>query len=229
MDTQEFKSSFERAMAEKNFVGAYLMLRESPIEKALRYEYTGRIAATLVDELSRTRRDDRERIFYLRSILAWIFRDVPGLAALYREQVGVTRARGDLLGGFARGFANVSDVATGRKRMEDGFQDAAEDVRRSAERAADSFASSDAGGQVNEFLTAAERGIREGLGQLGNFFRAMNEPERFSPDPSARSDEEDDEDATARAVHSSRGEDVEDVEFEQSADEESAGETKEPE
>lgn len=174
MTHQEIVASITRALDDKNFMGAYLLLRESSIDRAARYEYTGRIAATLVDELSRTRRDDRERIYYLRSLLAWIFRDVPGLAPLYREQLRAAAGGVDMLGGLARGVSNISDVAGGRKSVRDGIQDAADDAYRSAEYAADEFSSSETGEQVNHFLSAAEQGIRDGLTQLGHFFHAMN-------------------------------------------------------
>lgn len=212
MNQQELLASVTRALTEKNYVGAYLLLRESQLDRAVRYEYTGRIAATVVDELSRTRRDDRERIYYLRSLLAWIFKDVPGLAALYREQLRGTTGGNDWLGGFARGVNNIGDVASGRKTVGNGLQDAADDAYRQAERAAEQFAGTETGAQVNEFLSAAERGIRDGIGQLGNFFRALNnvdepseeeEPWRTDPD---------------RAAESARGDDVEDVSYEEASE-----------
>lgn len=217
MTHQETTASVTRALDEKNFMGAYLLLRESNLEKAVRYEYTGRIAATIVDELSRTRRDDRERIYYLRSLLAWIFRDVPGLASMYREQLRVTAGGVDLLGGFARGVSNIGDVAGGRKSVRDGIQDAADDAYRSAEQAAEEFTSGETGEQVSRFLSAAEQGIRDGLTQLGNFFRAMDSAGAQSHDDGTESDES----AAARrrsdsdrAAESERGADVEDVPYE---------------
>jgi hypothetical protein len=200
-----------RLISERNYVGAYLYLKEAELERAEYLELVGSLTAAIIDELSKTRRDDRERIYYLRSVLAWIFRDVPGLSSLYREQIRSAKGGSDLLEGLFRGVKNVGDVASGRKTMSDGIQDAAEDARRNVEDAADAVRGSDAGARIGEFLSSAERGIKTGIEQLGAFFRDLNtsgsdgEPESDVDQPSD----------TEQAARADADRDVEDAEYEE--------------
>ncbi|MFW5685187.1 MAG: hypothetical protein ACOC0O_00895 [Spirochaetota bacterium] len=207
-----------RLITDRNYLGAQLFLKEADLETDERNELLGMLATAVVDELSRTRRDDRERLVYLRSVLAWILREVPGLGSLYREQLRTATGSPDVLSEFARGVRSFGDVASGRKSMSEGVSEAAEDARRNFEDAADRFRSGQTGEGVNEFLGAAEKGIRQGLDQLGAFFRAMNEEASVRPDgspgPAPGGGEagptREDEHAAARA---SSGDDVEDAEF----------------
>ena len=214
-----------RLIGERNHVGAYLSLKEAELERAEHVELVGAIATAIVEELSKTRRDDRERVYYLRSLLAWLFRDVPGLSSLYREQVREAKGGQDLLGDLFRGVRNVGDVASGRKSVSDGFQDAAEDAKRNVEDAADAVRGSDTGARIGEFLNSAEKGIKDGLDQLGSFFRSMNEgPSGEGEDPE-RSQETDAE----RAARADAERDVEDADYEEMPHSEAAdAETGEP-
>jgi hypothetical protein len=166
-----------RLIENSNHLGAYLYLKDAGLEHEEYVELVGELAGAVVNELSGTRREDKERIYFLRSILAWILRDVPGLGSLYREQLRESRsgAGAGLLGSVARGVRNAGDVATGKKSVSEGLQDAAEDVRQNMEDAADSVKSGEAGAKLNEFLNSAETGVRQGLDQLGDFFRTLNE------------------------------------------------------
>ena len=212
------KAHVTRLIGERNYVGAHLYLKEAELERAEYLELVGSVAGAIIDELSMTRRDDRERVYYLRSLLAWIFRDVPGLSALYREQVRESKGGTDVLGGLFRGVRNIGDVASGRKSVSEGIQDAAEDARRNVEDATEAARESDAGARIGEFLSFAEKGIRDGLDQLGSFFRSLNET-----DDSAPADEPEQSDAE-RAARADADRDVEDAEYEELSREEDAQE-----
>ncbi len=198
------RAHLTRLITDKNYLGAQLYLKQAELETEERNELLGMLATSVVDELSRTRRDDRERIVYLRSVLAWILREVPGLGSLYREQLRGAVGGPDLLSEMARGLRNFGDVASGRKSVGDGLNEAADDARRNFEDTAERFRSGESGDQVNEFIAGAEKGIRQGLDQLGEFFRAMNE-ERAGSDHTA-------EDGRAAARADSEH-DVEDAEI----------------
>jgi len=193
------RAHLDRLIADRNYLGAQLFLKETELEVEERNELLGVLATAVVEELSRTRRDDRERLVYLRSLLAWILREVPGLGSLYREQLRQSAGRGDLISEFSRGLRNLSDVASGRKDVDEGVSEAAEDARRGFEDAAERFRAGESAEGVDEFMSAAEKGVRQGMDQLGAFFRALNE--EYAPD--AATGEE-----TQRA-----DEDVEDAEF----------------
>jgi hypothetical protein len=197
-----------RLIGEKNYLGAQLFLKKAEVDEDERSELLGLLAAAVVDELSATRREDRERITYLRSVLSWVLREVPGLGSTYREQLRDREGRQDLLSDLSRGFRNFGDVARGRKSFSEGIEDAADDVRRNLEDAGERVRSGETGERTSEFLANAERGIKEGLDQLGSLFRSMTEQMEGRPEQQPR---ERDRDAAAKAEAER---DVEDAEFE---------------
>ncbi len=203
------RAHLTRLVSDRNYLGAQLYLREADLERDERNELLGMLATAVVDELSRTRRDDRERIVYLRSVLAWILREVPGLGSMYREQLRSSAGGGDVVSQFARGMRTFGDVAAGRTS----FTDAADEARHNFEEATERFRSGESSDQMNDFLSSAEKGIRDGLDQLGAFFQALNEDREPREGPAA--DEEasgPDEEARAAARADSES-DVEDAEF----------------
>lgn len=203
-----------RLVGDRNYLGAQLYLKQAELEPDDRDELMGMLATAVVDELSRTRRDDRERIVFLRSILAWILREVPGLGSFYREQLRSLQGGNGLLPEIGRGFRNFSDVASGRKSVSEGISEAADDARRTFEDAADRMRTEDGNDRVNDFLSSAEQGIRQGLDQLSAFFRTMNA--NGSDRPAGPLDDDGSVDAAARA---DRDQDVEDAEFEEGTQE----------
>ena len=221
------RAHLQRLITDRNYLGAQLFLQKSDVEADERDELMGMLATAVVDELSKTRRDDRERIMFLRSILAWILREIPGLGSLYREQLRATQQTNGLLPEIGRGFRNFTDVATGKKSVSEGITEAADDTRRAFEDATDRMRTEQPRERVNEFLSAAEDGIKSGLDQLGSFFRALNESEGGNGGgPDAQSDTDSSSqgtDSAARAAaKADREDDVEDAEFESSGSDDSA-------
>lgn len=221
------RAHLTRLMSDRNYLGAQLYLKDAELDDDERNELLGMLASGVVDELSRTRRDDRERIVYLRSVLAWILREVPGLGSMYREQLRQVSGSNDLLSQFTRGIRNFGDVAAGRKSVGEGFNEAADDARRNFEDVTDRMRSGESGDQVSEFLSSAERGIRQGLDQLGAFFRAMNEEgppppgEGRTGGSAARPEagEPPDDDGARAAARADSESDVEEAEFSEEPDE----------
>ncbi len=203
-------------MRERNYIAAYQYIRMvRPAEPAYS-EYAGTLVGAVIEELGRiNKREQPDRVIYLRSILAWIFRDIPGLSALYREQLRGTSGGGDPVSEVYRGVRNFNDVASGRKSFSDGFEDAFQQIRDNVERTAEQIRErysefskqsngenrskaegAGSGGRpdvVNDFLRSAEKGITEGLKQVGEFFehaRRSAEKDRQTRDPSSSQDTE---------------------------------------
>lgn len=167
----------ERLLREKNYVGAYLTLREERIDPRGRNEYTGRIVERVMAELS-SGTISPERAKYLHSVAGWIFRDVPGLASLYREQLRSPTTRTNLLGDLVDGVRGVGDVLSGKRSLPDEVdgvvQDAKERIADSVDRAARSAPAKG----VDGFFDAASEGLRGGLERLGEAFDEMNRREQ---------------------------------------------------
>ena len=203
------RAHLNRLIADRNYLGARLFLKDAEVADDERDELMGLLATAVVDELSRTRRDDRERIIYLRSVLAWILREIPGLGSFYREQLRGIAGGNDFFSEVARGVRTFGDVASGRRSVGEGMNDVADDARRSFEDATERIRSGESSEQLGEFFTNAEKGLRQGLDQLGAFFRAMNDA-REASDAEASGYSPEDGRAAARAAGDR---DVEDAEF----------------
>lgn len=231
-------TEFERLLSDRNYIAAYQYLKNARVEEPKYSEFAGRLVNSVMIELSRTnRRDDAERQAFLRSIIAWVLRDIPGLAPLYREQVRLSQGGGDPMSDVYRGIRNLNDVASGRKSISDGIEEAVDQLRGLTGKAAEELreryeelvgrnrgpspsdsehpAEGDESDRVagdrstgdrdvvNNFLESAERGITEGLHQLGNFFeaarrRAEEESEQDSKSDSSRTEDASDSAGTIR-------------------------------
>ncbi len=208
MDTEKSEELFERVermLGEHNYVAAYTVVKKAEIAEDDRTELSGKIVTRLVDELSRcTRKEDRERAVYLRSLLAWIFRDIPGLASMYREQVRIANQRDDLAMDLYRGFKNFNDVASGRKSVSDGVQETMEGFQRNIDEAAERVRSGEADEVVRDFANMAEEGIKQGLSSLGKIFETLNQPRESARGDSRRSERPSSTDESEEDQSSSR-------------------------
>jgi hypothetical protein len=174
---ESFDAKFARLLRDGNFLGAGMMLKNRTMSEEEEAERAGELAGAIVDELSRLdRRQERERILYLRSVLGWLLRDIPGLSSLYREQLQA--AEGGSTGPMAdiyRNFKTFSDVAAGRKKFSEGAEEAAENLRRGFEDAAQTFSGGRGNEGFDQFMKAAEEGFRGGFDQFGELFRRFTE------------------------------------------------------
>lgn len=175
---ETFDERFARMIRDANFLGAGMLLKKRGMSEEEEAERAGELAGAIVDELARLdRRQDRERILYLRSVLAWLFRDIPGLSSLYREQLQA--AEGGNTGPMADIYRNLrtfADVASGRKKFSEGAEETAENLRRNFEDAAESFSSGRANDSFDQFVQTAEEGFKGGFAQFGELLKRFTEP-----------------------------------------------------
>lgn len=168
MNTEQNKF-FIDLIADRNFLGAAQYLKEFSLDGGERSALMAKVIDALVTALDSARsNNDRERAVYLRSLLAWLLRDYPGLAAMYREQVRIATGNDAVLPDLLRGIRNAGDVFTGRKTVQEGVHDASEPLEN-------------LGGQAGELL-------KEGLNQIGEFFAGFSRP-RDKTDESGNGDE----------------------------------------
>ena len=166
MDNQ--RERIESLITSGEYVSAYLLARE---EKELQQLYAGRIINAVIDDLSETGgRNARERKYYLRSVLLWIFRDFPGLAPIYRSQLregSVTENTPDLLK-FLSMFASASTKTVPKTPDE-----AAESVKEAMDGVIDDIKTGRADEKVQDFFEAAGEGLRAGIKGMSDFFDAL--------------------------------------------------------
>jgi hypothetical protein len=171
MNTDD-KAFFEELLAEGNYLGAAEFLKNIDLPRARRAAHTGKIVQAVIRELGSARtRNDRERVVFLRSVLAWLLKEYPGLASLYREQLRLATGGSDVLPELARGVRNVGDVLSGKKSVQEGMEDASEPLESLAD-------------QAGNF-------IRDGLNQMGEFFAGLNRGFDEKPEAGAQASDED--------------------------------------
>ena len=158
---EDTRARVKRLIREQNYVAAQTVANAYP-DPDHRAELAGMVIEAIASELSQNRLP-RERAVYLRSLLVWVFRDFPGLASIYREQVRI--AAGQSTGfDWLEGVRNMSDVASGRKSFEAGVEDTVESVRRNVENA----------DEVRDFFSEAGKNISGALDEFGKVFRSMS-------------------------------------------------------
>lgn len=163
---QEF---FEELLASRNYLGAYHYLKELDSPGPERAAFVGILAQAIADDLASQARTNKEKIVFLRTVLSYVLKDFPGLASLYREQLRMAQGGGDPFAEVLRGVRNLGDVASGRKSLEEGFEDAAEDFKERVEQ--------DLGKSLNTLGKEAQKSIKAGIESIGAFFSTLTSGE----------------------------------------------------
>ncbi|AFG37797.1 hypothetical protein [Spirochaeta africana] len=199
------RKEIEDLLQQGSFLPAILALQEGSLDPAERQMLLGSAADRIVAELDGLKREERERRIYLRSLLQMVFRQVPGLAAVYRDQVRAVHG-GDPVQTLYKNFKTWSDVASGHKSVRDGVDDTAESVRQGFEDAGESMRSGEFSENLKGFFDLAEQGFKAGLKSIddalqgrtpaGGSPRSSQERPPQPEDPAADDDQE-----TVRNVH----------------------------
>ncbi len=158
-----------------NYLGAgrrILNLHEGEPE---RDDLLGEMAMAAVDELNNlSPRSNGEKIYYLRSVLAWIFREVPGLSFLYRDQLKYSNP----------GIESVFDFFKKRTHFPSSPEDAVETVKETVENikqtvddASEKISKEDIRKTTDDILQQAEKGIKDGVNMVSDFLKSMDKKE----------------------------------------------------
>ena len=187
MNSDHVSQLIKDYLSEKNYVAACLSLKNIEIDDMDKYEVTGEVAKCVVADLASEK--NREKVLYLRSVLIWLFKDVPGLASVYREQLRLASNAANPVRDFVRGVQTFSDMATGGKSadIEETVDDIAENLRPEAIQE-----------KVKDFFSQAGVDIDEGIKKATDFFdslsgRPKREEERPTDDADRRPESTDDE------------------------------------
>ena len=153
---------FLTMMQSHNYLGAYEVLKQLDISKAERAAYAGEILQAAIEDLAVSSKQSKEKTIYLRTIITYVSKEFPGLANIYREQLRIATGRDDVFAELFKSAKNVGDVATGKKTLEEGVEQAKEDIQTGFE--------SMFGTSVESITKDAETFLTQGLEQLSSFF-----------------------------------------------------------
>ena len=175
MTDEEVTGRLNELISAKNYIAAYLLLKDTEIAQAAKYDLTGRIVNGIIDDL--TSEKNREKIAYLRSILVWIFRDVPGLSSVYREQLRLSSGGRTPVADFLKGIRSFSDL-----------NDKFDTIKDRVEEAADSPEVGDFQDKLKDFFSQAGVEVEQGLKRATEFFDNLNNTDSTPRDAETEED-----------------------------------------
>jgi hypothetical protein len=189
MTKQEILRKIDDLTMESNYIAAYGYLREYLPEDSVRFEYGGKIAMAIIEEIDHLPpgKEGKQRLLYLRSILMWIFRDIPGLGGLYRDELKNAGERLDPIGDVVKNLQNLSKFISGGNASTEQVKDTFEVLRKNIDKTIEDLGGGDVQDQVKTFFSNVERGLRESVNIAADI---------LSPDPEYKAGEaEPDEEA----------------------------------
>ena len=159
MEKEDIMFKLQGYLEDRNYIAACLYLKKEDIPEDIKYEITGEVASRVVDDLATEK--NREKILYLRSILVWLFKDLPGLASAYREQLRLASGNQRFVNDILRGVRSFADAATGG---------ASETVQEKAEEVADNLNLDEIQEKVKDFFSGAGVNLEDGVKRAQEFF-----------------------------------------------------------
>jgi hypothetical protein len=159
------RDRFESLIKEGNHLGAWSLLKAARLDRTEESILVGLLANSLVASIAASRgQDNREQQAYNRSLLAYILKDWPGLASLYREQTrqSIPTFLPDNIQDLWQEF---SDVLSGRKTLDESFRQRMEEARQ---KAREYGVETD---PLRDFARDAERELRRGAEEMKDFLK----------------------------------------------------------
>jgi hypothetical protein len=170
------QNRFEELLSLGNHLGAWTLVKTAQLNRTEEGIQIGRLANSLVDEIAKARMgDNREKQAFCRSLLAYMLKDWPGLASLYREQI-----RPGIPGFVPENLQDVwqdfSDVLSGRKTIDESLRQRMEEAGQKAREYGVDV------DPLRDFAKDAEKEFRRGAEEVRDFFKGIFNPGPFTKD-----------------------------------------------
>jgi hypothetical protein len=160
-------------IGEKNFLSAYLLIKDAAFPRDMQTEYMGKIVQELLNELGlSTGRRNREKVYFYRSLLIMICEDVPGLARIYKREL---RSAQDTDSPFnlIRQIRNLTNTGD-KSELQESIENTIEDISEKIEDTAENINEGRIDESVNDLFRLAGDGIRQGLESFNNFLKQLS-------------------------------------------------------
>lgn len=173
-----------------NHLAAYQYIKDATIPRELLTEYTGKIVNAIIEELGRGT-GSRDRTLYFRSLLVYIFEDIPGLARIYQRQLRLveeSRNSFDLL----KNIRSLVDASRDKDELKAKLDDVIGGIKEKIDDTTEDIKDGTAQQNIENFFHIAGEGIKEGIRQFSSFVRNISEsgerrddntPEKKEPGP----------------------------------------------
>ena len=181
MEFEDFKEKFIQYLNEENYIAAYSNLRESKYSKMERNELAGILVNDLIKELDAIpTRGKSEKRTMLRSMLLWVFRDYPGLAQLYKNQL---RSNDSDQRNLLTFLSDMRDPDKARERVGEEVDNLFDNVKQNLDDTADDIKTGRAQDKMKDFIDQAEHNIRDGIRNLADIFESVTKNKDDSDKP----------------------------------------------
>ncbi|MBN2737454.1 MAG: hypothetical protein JXR70_10775 [Spirochaetales bacterium] len=201
---EQFSNSLNTMLEEKNFLGAYLLIKAYGGDEILKLEFTGKLVQRVIDELSKAARlRNKETVSYLRSLLLMIFEEVPSLSRIYRQQLRQDNPNPGLLD-FLNPF---KDFPQNQDELNDNIKDTVDGIKKNIEDNTDD--------RVKDFFKQAEKGISDGFNQFSSFINDISKSfEKGMKEGAEDQDSKNTESEKSQKVDINKNDEAEEVEGE---------------
>ncbi|MBN2443322.1 MAG: hypothetical protein JXJ04_18320 [Spirochaetales bacterium] len=176
MTEQESVTLIEKFLEDRNYLSAYLGLKESSLSRERELEFTGKITQHIITELGYSSgRKDKEKVYFYRSLLLMIFQDIPGLARIYKRQLQSSRELDSPMD-FLKHIKNFNNLATDNSDLKETINDTIEDISEKIEDAKDDMEENRLDESVKDLFSIAEESIKEGVKGFNDFLKKITTP-----------------------------------------------------
>jgi hypothetical protein len=162
----------ERLIREKNYLAAYLLVKDSSISKPAALEYTGKIVSGIIADME-SGPARKDRTLYFRSLLLFIFEDYPALSRIYSRQIRLieeSKPSFDILSTLRMLIDTAKDKDELKAKIEETFGNIKEKIEDTTQEVKDGTAQK----KIEDFFYVAGEGIKEGLKQFSAFMQNLN-------------------------------------------------------
>ncbi|MEW5815810.1 MAG: hypothetical protein AB1798_10515 [Spirochaetota bacterium] len=176
-------SDIEALIDGGNYLAAYLKIKNLPEDDPKKDELAGRVVMKIVEDLGNAQKKDaEEKVFYLRSLLIWIFKDVPGLSLIYRDQLKSSRKSSQPVLDFFNTLKEIGERPLQPQDVAQKIEETVLNIKQNIDDAAQRLNNDEVREQVRDLFTLAETGVREGLKQVSDIIDMIAKNQRNSKD-----------------------------------------------
>jgi hypothetical protein len=164
-------STFKRLVSEKNFLAAYMLVKESTMQREESLEHTGNLVKAIIDEMAERGARGDKNVFY-RSLLLFIFEDIPAFGRIYARQLRLleeSKSSFDVL----KNIRAIIDASNDKEELKAKIEETLSGIKEKIEDTTQDIRDGTAQQKMEDFFYVAGEGIKEGLRQFASFMKSM--------------------------------------------------------
>ena len=168
MDEKDRFARIEELLDAGNYLAACLYIKDEKLNADNRHDLTGMIAMRILDDLATQK--NREKITFLRSLLVWLFREIPGLSFVYREQLRYSTGASSPIGDVFRGLQWLGKSFSAGTPAGENSREKMDDVKQNVDDVIEGATGKSVQDHMNDFFSNPGGNVEDGLRKAAEFF-----------------------------------------------------------